>query len=211
MIQRTSPSARTIRYSFVTRSPASSLGMPDRLAERSSGCRNSAQRSMSVMTRSRGWPRCARRPGSDTPAAQSQRQRSRARQMPLRRTRGNAPRSLGARPRRRRARRAPKIAQSPRAAGSAPLRSRPGHTVVDGHQRSEPAFLHERHADGRGDADVLGAPRGLLGRQFACRLSLTTSGRPSAEVLHCQLAEVGQACSARRCSLTPVPPSRRGW
>ena len=61
----------------------------------------------------------------------------------------------------------------------------PGNAVVDGHQRGQAAFLHQRHANRRGDADALERRR-FLGREFA-RLSLTTSGRPALRFLTASL------------------------
>ena len=81
--------------------------------------------------------------------------------------------------------------------------------VMDRHQRGEPAFLDQRHADGRADADAL-ERRGLLRRQLL--QVVVDHQRPAgAEILDRELAEIRQAVVAddvHRARRRPVAADR---
>jgi hypothetical protein len=76
---------------------------------------------------------------------------------------------------------------------------------VDGHERGEAAFLHQRHADGGGDPDVL-ERRGLLRRELA-EVVVDDERQAGAEVRHRELAKVSEAVvpdDARQARCRPV-------
>jgi hypothetical protein len=82
----------------------------------------------------------------------------------------------------------------------------PGNTVVDRHQRREPASPHEGHADGGGDADRLEG-RGLMRSQLG-EVVIDDQRLARAQPLHRQNAEVGEAVvtdDAGRSWRGPVP------
>ena len=81
--------------------------------------------------------------------------------------------------------------------------------VVHRHQRRQPAFLDQRHADRGGDADRLEGG-GFLRRELAAVVARrSAAGRRRARSPPSRRNRPG--CSGRRCWASPARTSRRGW